>query len=124
MSIDLEELEEIEKRAKAAKTGYGSYMIESAKDVPALIAALREESEALTAVEHEVALVYDHITRGRISKATTLAFGVIAVADEIERENIDEELREAQRERDEALAQVAALARQLVAARELLEEEI
>lgn len=67
---------------------------------------LQTEIDALAAVEHEVSLVYDHITRGRISKANTLASEVISVADDVSRQDCDEELAEV---RAETAALVEAL---------------
>ena len=52
--------------------------------------------ETLTAVEHEVAIVYYHITGSRISKCNTLASVVISEADELAEKDIDGAVAEAE----------------------------
>lgn len=44
---------------------------------------------------HEVPLVYDHITRGQVSKATTSASVVIAIADDCTTDDVEEAVKEA-----------------------------
>jgi len=62
--------------------------------------------ETLAAVEHEVAIVYCHITGSRISKCNTLASVVISEADDFVQKDIDEAVKEAA---EQAEARVAAL---------------
>lgn len=79
------------------------------------IAALREESERqraeFEAIEHEVALVYDHITGGRCTKPNTIAVQVIAEADEHYQRYADEQEKDA---RDEERGANAALRQALL----------
>ena len=66
--------------------------------------------ETLAAVEHEVAIVYCHITGSRISKCNTLASVVISEADDFVQKDIDEAVKEAA---ERAEARVAALVKRL-----------
>ena len=51
--------------------------------------------QTLSAVEHEVAKVYCHITNGQISKCNTLASVVISVADDIAMRDTEAETKRA-----------------------------
>jgi hypothetical protein len=56
--------------------------------------AVKRELHDYRMVLREVPKVYDHVTRGRICKANTLAREVIAVADDVRNEEINEAIKE------------------------------
>ena len=58
------------------------------------IDAIKRELHDFHTILGEVPKVYDHVTHGRISKANTLAFEVIAVSDDIRTDEINEALKE------------------------------
>jgi hypothetical protein len=85
--------------------------------IASALSAARAESEAerdaiqetLTAVEHEVAIVYCHITDGAISKCNTLASEVKTAADDCTMKLVDREIAEYERRAEAAEREVAAL---------------
>ncbi|HET6496411.1 MAG TPA: hypothetical protein VFH61_13720 [Thermoleophilia bacterium] len=123
----IERLEADLRMADESQAVYGSELSEARERIAALerecaSRATREETEfivgklaqaeqerdaiqeTLAAVEHEVAIVYCHITGSRISKCNTLASVVISEADDFVQKDIDEAVKEAA-ERAEARAE-------------------
>lgn len=59
-----------------------------------LIQALRNELADIHMLEHHCSTVYSHVTRGQVSKATTLPEVVIGIADDFNIRDIDEAVKE------------------------------
>lgn len=57
--------------------------------------ALAASEAELTSIEHEVAMVYDHLTFGKFSKANTMAQYVIEAVEEQQRKDSEEDIKEA-----------------------------
>jgi len=69
------------------------------------ITALRKEIET---IEHEVSLVYDHVTGGKFSKCNTIAQCVIDAAEESQKSWTDELIAEAVEEKDAEIERLKA----------------
>jgi len=89
-------------------------IVELESEIERLKSELESERADIAAIAHEVSLVYDELTNGRVSKPNTHASSVIAEAWDVQQQELDEAIAEIEQERDAALKQVSELESRLI----------
>lgn len=92
--------------AKSALVGYQAGLAKSQQEIETLKQDVENEQADVAMIATQASKVYDHLTRGRLSKPTYDAEVIIGVVEEIQNSEINEAVAELEKENEELKAKL------------------